>query len=79
MFLLTCEQAERTNNLEKAALSSKELRPGRELPPWSFGLVLIVIFACVGKGSNKLNIGTVLLTVRPAAFAPFLSGLNPKA
>lgn len=41
--------------------------------------MLIVEFAHVGKGSNKLNLGTPLLTIRPAAVAPFLSDLNPKA
>lgn len=40
--------------------------------------MLIAKFEHVGKGSNKLNIGTLLLTIRPAAVAPFLSGLNPK-
>lgn len=47
--------------------------------PGSFGLVLIVKFAHVGKGRNKLNLGNLLLRIRPSAVAPFLSGLNPKA
>lgn len=33
LLLLTSEQAERTNNLEEAALSGKELGSGRKLLP----------------------------------------------